>query len=202
MKDTNTTIPIHTINNITEHAREYKKELWLIFQDIQKAYNLVGWTSIKMALQRIKINEKFIQLLSRIHNERYNNIMTEFGPSPIYKVEDGLDQGETYSSILWHIFYNSLLCEIQELHQQEEYTISHMQKNNINNKYKQSLKYTINHLVFIDNTCWIANSEESAKIILDKVYEFFDLIDIEINLDKTEIIYITNDNSISEITEL
>ena len=83
-----------------EHTREYNQDLWLVFQDMRKAYDSVGWTPIKMALQRIKMDNKFIQLLSKIHNERQNNIITEFGPSPTYEVEDGLDQGETYSPIL------------------------------------------------------------------------------------------------------
>ena len=202
LKDTNTTVPIHTINNVMEHAREFKNDLWLTFQDMRKAYDSVGWIPIKMALQRIKMDDRFIQLLSKIHNERHNNIMTEFGPSPTYKVEDGIDQGETYSPILWRIFYDPLLCEIQESHQQEGYTMTHTWEHNINNANKKSLKYTINHLAFVDDTCWIANSENSTKIILDKAYEFFNLVDIEINLDKTEIIHVTNNNTTSEKTEL
>src|SRR5437588_11939034 len=34
--------PIHILNNIMEDARENKKELWILFQDMSKTYDLVN----------------------------------------------------------------------------------------------------------------------------------------------------------------
>jgi len=100
LKNTNTMVPIHTLNNILEHSREYNKEVWITFQDMKKAYDSVGWQALNKALNRIKMNEAFILLLSNIHNNRHGSILTEYGPTPEYKIEDGIDQGETYSPIL------------------------------------------------------------------------------------------------------
>ena len=59
------------------------------------------------------MNQNFIALLKRIHQNRHTSVNTEFGLTERYTIEDGLDQGETWSPILWRIFYNSLLAEIK-----------------------------------------------------------------------------------------
>ena len=59
--------------------------------------------------------------------------------------------------------------------------------NNITDNTNSFSTYTTNHLAFVDDTAWIANSETSAQNIIETVYSFFDTVDIEINLDKTEI---------------
>ncbi|KAG9291041.1 hypothetical protein G9A89_012913 [Geosiphon pyriformis] len=40
-----------------------------------------------------------------------NRIIIDFGLTGGYYVHNGLDQEEVFSSLLWHIFYDSLLCE-------------------------------------------------------------------------------------------
>src|SRR6185369_5203656 len=93
-------------------------------------------------------------------------------------VQDGLDQGETHSPILWRIFYDPLLCAIGQLQ---------------NTKYKmqtvsEEIPPSINHLAFVDDTVWISNSKEGISQILNKAESFFQRNDIEINTDKTVVI--------------
>ena len=200
LRDTNTTVPIHTLNCIAEHAREFKKEAWFIFQDMKKAYNSVEWEALKALLIRIKMNPDFIILLENLHNNRTNNIITEFGLSQDYQVEDGLDQRETHSPILWRIFYDPLLCEIQEKHSSDGYTLNHKWQPNIQKTTIQNKQFTINHIAFVDDTCWIANSQQSALNILNTAHNFFEFVDIEINFDKSEILRIYHtDNILSSL---
>ena len=120
--------------------------------------------------------------------------MTEYGPTNNYSVKDGLDQGETYFPILWRIFYDPLLCEIKNKHQKDGYIMHKKWLNNITDNTNSIFTYTTNYLAFIDDTAWIANSETSVQNIIETVYSFFDIVDIEINLDKTEIIRISKKN--------
>ena len=90
-----TIAPLHIVNAAIEYARIHNKELWLVLQDMRKAYDSVGWKQIKRSLQRIKMNQSFIDLLGNIHNLQCNSIITEFGLSSGYIVQDGLDQGKT-----------------------------------------------------------------------------------------------------------
>src|ERR1043165_4834600 len=50
LKNEDTSTPIHIINGLMEEAKENKDELWLIFQDMAKAYDSIGLTPLTYAL--------------------------------------------------------------------------------------------------------------------------------------------------------
>ncbi|KAG9298700.1 hypothetical protein G9A89_012768 [Geosiphon pyriformis] len=100
LKNTSIAVPIHVINTVVEHAREFGNEAWFTFQNMKKAYDSVRWKSIKAALKRIKMNNRFTELFGLMHNNRSNRIITEFGLSDKYQVQNGLNQKETSSLIM------------------------------------------------------------------------------------------------------
>ena len=55
--------PIHIINNVLEKAREQNKELWILLQDMSKAYDLVNRERLWDAMKRIKLPKKFINII-------------------------------------------------------------------------------------------------------------------------------------------
>ncbi len=55
--------PIHIINNVLEEAREQNKELWILLQDMSKAYDLVNRERLWDAMKRIKLPKKFINII-------------------------------------------------------------------------------------------------------------------------------------------
>ena len=55
--------PINILNNIIEDARENKKELWLIFQDMLKVYDYINRKNLSKSLERIKLPSKFIEII-------------------------------------------------------------------------------------------------------------------------------------------
>ncbi|KAG9292902.1 hypothetical protein G9A89_016264 [Geosiphon pyriformis] len=74
---------------------EKNRELWLVLQDMRKAYNSVGWHYLRASLRHVKMCERFIRFFGGIHEDRVNKVMTDFGLSGGYKVHDGLDQDES-----------------------------------------------------------------------------------------------------------
>ncbi|KAG9297405.1 hypothetical protein G9A89_009489 [Geosiphon pyriformis] len=94
LKNISTAVPIHVINAVAEHAREFDKKAWFTFQDMKKAYDSVRWKPMEAALKRIKMNNRFTELFGLMHNNRSNKIITEFGLSDKYQVQDELDQGK------------------------------------------------------------------------------------------------------------
>ena len=54
---------------------------------------------------------------------RKNAVITSGGMSEFYDLKIGIDQGEVISPLLWCIYFNSLLCEIDNL--KCEYEITH-----------------------------------------------------------------------------
>src|SRR5438552_18699660 len=79
-----------------------------------KAFNTVNLKMLKRALHRIKISNKIIKLIIYLFKDRKFRIITENGLTDTVKARDGIDQGETISPLLWRIFYDPLLCKIQD----------------------------------------------------------------------------------------
>ena len=122
------------------------------------------------------MNKKYIAIMRDLHLNRKSSVITAHGPTSPHHVQDGLDQGETHAPILWRIFYDTLLCAVGKLTATTGY---HMQQ------VPNTPSPGINHLAFVDDTAWIANSKSSITRILTTADSFFKTNDIEINKQKT-----------------
>jgi hypothetical protein len=140
------------------------KQLWIVLQDICKAYDTVGWEALECALQRIKMNTTYCNILKDLHNNRHSSVITAHRLTEPHLVQDGLDQGETHAPILWRIFYDPLLCAVNNINPQTGYSMS---------PTPESCSPQINHLAFVDDTIWIANSHQSMERILNTAHSFF-----------------------------
>ncbi|KAG9300794.1 hypothetical protein G9A89_023592 [Geosiphon pyriformis] len=95
LKGTTTQSPIFAIGLVVENALKKNRELWLVLQDMKKAYDSVGWEHLEKCLVRIKMCDKFIRFFGSIYRGCTNQVMTDFGLTDGYCVHDGLDQGES-----------------------------------------------------------------------------------------------------------
>ncbi|KAG9298304.1 hypothetical protein G9A89_002792 [Geosiphon pyriformis] len=161
---------IFAVGAVVEDALEKNKELWLVLQNMHKAYNSVGWEHLRRSLIRIKM---------------YNRIMTNFGLTDGYHVHDELDQSKVFSSLLWCIFYDLLLCEVKR-------------------QESAGLTSFFAAGAFVDNTIWVGSSQAATQHILDVASEFFRFNDIAVNNDKMVAIFINCQitNSYLTISEL
>src|SRR3989337_2406570 len=50
-----TKMPIHTLHNVMEDAKNNKKALWIAFQDMSKAFDSIGMVPLRHALARIRL---------------------------------------------------------------------------------------------------------------------------------------------------
>ncbi|KAG9288303.1 hypothetical protein G9A89_021334 [Geosiphon pyriformis] len=91
LKGTSIQSPIFVIEFVVEDALKKGRELWLVLQNMRKAYDSVGWLHLKSSLERIKMCKKFVKFFGSIHNGHTNRVMIDFGLFKNYKVHDGLD---------------------------------------------------------------------------------------------------------------
>ncbi|KAG9302707.1 hypothetical protein G9A89_005181 [Geosiphon pyriformis] len=96
--------------------------------------------------------------------------MTDFGLSDGYQVLNGLNQSEMFSSLLWRIFYDLLLCKVKKQESLCDYWID--------TKFVAKLD-RINNV--------IGSSQTATQFILDVASGFFAINDISINNDKTRV---------------
>ncbi|KAG9301632.1 hypothetical protein G9A89_016702 [Geosiphon pyriformis] len=180
LKGTTTQSPIFAISSVVENALEKNRELWLVLQDMWKAYNSVGWKHLRKSLVRIKMCDRFIRFFGSIHNGHVNRVMTDFGLTNGYHVHNGLDQEEVFLPLLWRIFYNSLLCEVRRQESMCVYClISHFVSKTGHVESQSGL------ILFLT-----VGGFAATQYILDIASEFFRFNDISINNDKTVVISI------------
>ncbi|KAG9307301.1 hypothetical protein G9A89_017129 [Geosiphon pyriformis] len=168
LKGTSTQTSIFAVGLIVEDTLEKDRELWLVLQDMKKAYDSVGWFHMLNSLTRIKM------------------LITDFGLTQDYVVYDSLDQGEIFLPLLWRIFYDSLLCKVKKHKELYKYRLDSKffsRSGKQDPKGGQTLFLAAG--VFVDNTIWIGNSRTTTQNILNIASEFFQINNISINTDKT-----------------
>ena len=180
--------PIKMVHMILEDAKIQRKQCWMLLMDISKAYDSVSGWMLEKALNRIGITGKLARLIMLIFKNRTNRVLVNNDTTAGFKVEDGLDQGEVWSPILWRIFFDPLLCKLKEVEYEWNYTLQGQEIININNKVVKQEKFKINHVAFMDDANLIASSKEQIINLYKICNSFFKMCEIQCNPNKYELL--------------
>ena len=88
------------LENIMNDAKTHNKPLFIFLQDISKAFDSMDPRMLRLAMARLRIPTTFINLTLELFTNRYNTIITAFGPTKPYQVQIGIDQGESLLPLL------------------------------------------------------------------------------------------------------
>src|SRR5436190_11988965 len=181
--------PIATLEAIMHDAHSYNKPLFIFLQDISKAFDSIDIRMLRLALERIQLPKRFIDLTLNLFTDRYNTVITSFGHSSHYKTEIGIDQGESLSPLLWVIYLDPLLCRLNKT-AQHPYIIN-------NDPTTQTVATST--LAFIDDTTLISSSIEGLTEMLSTAQEFYNMNNTKINFNKASLICNRNPGEPSQL---
>ncbi|GBB94895.1 hypothetical protein RclHR1_24350003 [Rhizophagus clarus] len=173
--------PIITLESIIHDANHNNSPLWILSQDISKAFDSVNLTMLKFALERIRLPASAITLLLSFFMNRSNWVFTAYGETSSYRVRIGIDQGEVISPLLWVIYIDPLLTvlktEMLDPYILRPPTLSSNITGSISNIF-------INNLVFMDDSTLISSSKAGLEHMLSITEEFYALNNTSANHQK------------------
>ena len=175
--------PIHILNTFLEDAKSTDKEIWVLSQDMSKAYDSVNINLLTKALQRLNMPYQLVNILTNLLHNRTNQIITNLGLTLSYNVQDGIDQGETITPLLWRIYYDPLISTIHTKY--TGYTTSTKWITHINPNRYQSTTASTSVLAYMDDTLWLAKSAEQLQKITNTAASFYTMAHIKVNLHKS-----------------
>ncbi|GBB95183.1 hypothetical protein RclHR1_24910004 [Rhizophagus clarus] len=164
--------PIITLKSIIHDANCTKSPLWILSQDISKAFDSVHLTMLKFALERIRLPASAVKLILSLFMNRSNRVFTAHGDTPSYQVYIGIDQGEVISPLLWVIYIDPLLSVLKK-EMMDPYVLRPLSL--LLTPLDDNSNLVINNLVFMDDSTLISSSKSGLEHMLSITEEFYAL---------------------------
>lgn len=182
LKNESTLEPLKIVQAVIEDANKYKKEAWILLMDISKAYDSVSSTMLEKCMERIKLPKSFINLVMDVNLNRYNRVLVNNELTEEYYIEDGIDQGEVWSPLLWRIFYDALLTRLNEIKEETGYNFYEEKIIDKTKKEIEILEISINATAFMDDTMLISKNKIQLNKMIEICHQFFKINDIKANI--------------------
>ena len=155
---------------IKDDAKDNGKIIIVAYLDVKKAYDSVHPNSIKCCLKKLKFDENYWHIMKNIFENRSMRVLTQAGVTNFFHPNTGLEQGDRSSPILWNIFYEPLLNELQNM-----------------NGY-QICGENISYLAYADDLTLIASNDDDMEALLCKVNDYLKMHKMQLQPTKS-IIY-------------
>jgi hypothetical protein len=104
---------IFLIRQLMERCREQKKDLHMIFINLQKAYDKVSKNVMWWALQKHKVSSKYITLIKDMYDNVVTSVRTSDGDTNDFPINIGLHQGSALSPYLFALVMHEVTRDIQ-----------------------------------------------------------------------------------------
>jgi hypothetical protein len=157
---------------------------------MSKAYDSVNLNLLQHSLQRLALPSSIINTIINLFTNRQNQVITNLGLTPSYPVLNGIDQGETITPLLWRIYYDPLISYIYNNF--NGYSTKVSWPTNLKDPTYNKLESHCSVLAYMDDTLWIASSQQELSQILNIAESFYNMANIQIN--PTKSILTTNES--------
>ncbi|GET56023.1 RNA-directed DNA polymerase from mobile element jockey-like [Rhizophagus irregularis DAOM 181602=DAOM 197198] len=178
-----TDIPIKMLDAII-HQRRFDKtddqELWIVSQDISKAFDSIDLNMLKLALIRLHIPPLLIKFIINLFTRRNNKIITHYGDTSGYRVRIDIDQGEIISPLLWVIYLDPLLTTLNR-EACDPFLLKFSALLDYSPIEYEQHNFPVSHITFMDDSTLIASSKRGIEDHLSITAEFYTLNNTQAN---------------------
>jgi hypothetical protein len=104
---------IFLIRQLMERCREQKKDMHMIFINLEKTYDKVPRNVMWWVLQKHKISSKYITLIKDMYDNVVTSVRTSDGDTDDFSINIGLHQGSALSPYLFALVMDEVTRDIQ-----------------------------------------------------------------------------------------
>ena len=106
---------VHTLNEIVQgRLRECKHNYVCFLLDVQKAYDIVWCEGLWVKLWEVEVKGRMWRVIKKMYEVSKSAVLLEGEKLVTFNVEQGVAQGCILSPILFSIFVNDLLKELEQ----------------------------------------------------------------------------------------
>ena len=156
---------------------------------MSKAFDRINISRLQDTCKRIGIPPQSVNFITELHTQRQAQIITAFGLTSPVHIRSGIEQGETYSPLLWKIYYDPILSFIYDKYQNSFLKIQ-TQSPLETISQQQTIPITIPPLAYMDDTTWHTENLQTMQEILNDTNNLYKLNNIEINPTKSDLLHI------------
>ena len=105
---------VYTLNEIVQGRLREDKKTYAFFLDIQKTYDSVWHDGLWYKLWDMGVKGRMWRVIKKMYESSKNVVLLEEEKLDTFKIEQGVAQGCSLSPILFSIFINDLLKEVEQ----------------------------------------------------------------------------------------
>lgn len=102
------------VDEIFSWAKTYKRKLFILKVDFEKAFDLLNWEFLDSIMFQMGFSSKWRNRISACLNSAYSSILVNGSPTPEFKLEKGLRQGDPLSPFLFILAVEALNVALVE----------------------------------------------------------------------------------------
>ena len=168
----------YTLAQVVLKRLEVQKNTYLCFVDLKKAYDSVWREGLFRRMVDDGVPGKLLSLVKRWYKNvtvrvRVNDVESDWFGSKV-----GVRQGDTLSPLLFNIFINGIVDKVKE--------------SGLGVKIGRE---TMSVLLFADDMVLVGNNEVELGNLVNKVKQYCDKWQLEVNVNKTKVVVVSKDES-------
>ena len=173
---------IFNLRTICERANDVQKDVYICFIDYTKAFDRVKHLKLIECLSEIGIDDKDLQIITKMYWEQSAAVRTEDGMTSEFKIKKGVRQGCVLSPNLFNLYTEKIFREVEDM------------------KGVSIGGVNINNLRYADDTVLIAENSMDLQALLTAVSEKGKSYGMEMNITKTRSMVVSRNKPVPNIS--